>query len=382
MPEQMASKRTWITPQAQQTRVKIITIAIVIGACLGPAAFLLTVVRGTPTPPVIPPTPSYAAQATAVVTSWIEGRPAPIPTAPTIPTKLGRDNTATAARLPITNLSWSSFEREAGFSDPNYFVEIHAFTAVMNRQLVIIEVAIATQGDGPVLVALPSIIPSSFLPGPQEIPFSLEPYGAPAQLTDGARSQIREWAKAYGTNNSEALFRLTGDPEENLYQGIPNGNYILTEEPDIVGSVNPFGTDNQPQTGTIIARISLSYAQPYTQQEIDEARAAGNNSGQLTTETPNPAKSITLEFDLLLTETDRTLPFVAAWGTPGTGPTLEPYDNAVRFAPDTSTTTTTTRPGGSTSTTSGGNSGGGSTTTTSRPNTPPTVNTNTDTGEG
>jgi hypothetical protein len=357
MPEKMAAKRTWITPEAQVKRVKVITVAIIIGACLGPLSLLMTVFGGAPPTPFIPPDPAYLSQATAVVTSWIEGRPSPIPTSETVSKNLGRDEGKKRDRLPITNVAWSSFERETGFSDPKYFIETHSFTAVMDKQLVVIEVPIATQGDGPVLVALPSIVPSRFLPGPQKIPFSLEPYGELTSLTAGGRTQIEEWAKAYGKNDKEALYRLTGDPEQNTYLGIPTGNYVLLGSPIIGQVVTPYGADRQRITNTLLVRIQVKYAQPYTQQDADEVLAAEGESAarNIKIGEPNPAKTLTLEFDLLLTETDRTLPFISAWGTAGNGPSLVPYANATLFAPTetgggTGSTTSTTTASGTTQT--------------------------------
>lgn len=318
MPEKMAEKRSWATPSARQKRIKLVTGVVIAAALLGPLSLLIALTQGDPPPVDLPRVPVYKSHAEVVVKNWVNGDPSPIPVQSGLTLYLGRPEEAKP--LPIKNLAWAKTDFEVNATSPSFGVEIHTFNASMLGDMVFVQIVITDSEEGPVVVANPTIMPVRYRAIERDKPFGS--VGEELTITSGMRTVAGEWATAYGLSDSETLFRITGGKDRETYRGIPTGDYYVVGAPNvIVGVTSPNGNN--------FLRVIIQYAPLVAEEE--------NPGGQTNTTTTIPATEIkldpsrgfTLEFDLLLGDPERELPFITAWGPPGTGPTLEPYQNSL-----------------------------------------------------
>lgn len=345
MAEKYAEKRYWQTPSARQKRVRILTWVIIAASILGPLSFIFTVTKSDPELPPSYNPPLYAGAATVFLQAWINGEPSPISVNVGIPPTLRQrpsnaEGQTTTKQLPITNVAWTSYTTLPN-GESEFPRELHRFLGTMNNQSILIYVTITGTDIGPVLVSDPAIISASFLKGNTNVTFQ---EGEPLIVEDGLEQQIKLWAEAYGTDNRNTLLRLTGDPNAQIYPGLPGGNYKLVEDPSIIKATVDL-------TGKTIVSIAVTYI-PTQEPPRDPNNP---NPTQQPAPIPQEGQEFTLQFDLLIENAEQTFPYVVAWGPIGTGTLLTPYENAVQQAetlPEqqqdpfatTETTTTTTAP--------------------------------------
>lgn len=321
MAEKYAEKRYWQTPSARQKRVRILTWVIIAASALGPFAFLLTVTKSDPEPPPSYTPPLYVGAATVFVEAWINGQPSPLPVntglSPSL-RQLPTDNEGKSPTAPlnIQNVAWSSHVTlPNGASE--YPRELHRFIASIGNQSIFIYITIAGSDIGPVLVSDPAILPAPFIQGNLNVTV---PEGEPAAIKEGLVEQLKLWAQAYGTDNRNTLLRLTGDPNGQIYPGLPGGKFNLVGDPTIFKSaVTP--------DGKTIVTLSVTYVPTQTvlQNPNDPA------SAKETTNIEN--QKFSMQFDLLIENSEQAFPFIVAWGPVGTGTLLTPYENALQQQP-------------------------------------------------
>lgn len=134
---------------------------------------------------------------------------------------------------------------------------------------------------------------------------------------------VNGWAQAYGSGDAQNLTLAVGDTNSNDY-------------------FTPlFGVSN-------ISASVTSYAELPNNAAVTEVSLTVTWSGQ-----PPPSSSSQstppITMDLLIERATSAAPVVVAWGPPGTGPTLRPYQNAFhgynsQYPPPPPPTTTTTQP--------------------------------------
>ena len=323
-------------------RTRLIVGALFLAAITGPCSLLLGAAGSSgaqaPTPP------RYAGFAQGVAEDYLAGRQTAMPTRPEVSSALGRvapsgpdasgaPRSSRPLALAYDYLIWDSATRTALGPQP---VEIHRFLVGANRQIFVLFVSVAVTSTGPVVHSLPSLAPAPLADTRFLSPVPYEKIYPQAVLSVGAKDQIQSWAKAFAAGDERALYVLSGDAGPRRYRGL-NG-YEVVGTPAVV---DPYGV----QAG-VIAQVKV------------QMRLAANPSFVLGT-----------SYDLLLTNLERALPTIAAWGPSGSGPTLVPFSNADRvdvrvgntipptlapaatLAPSEPSTTTSTSPASSTTTT-------------------------------
>jgi len=125
--------------------------------------------------------------------------------------------------------------------------------------------------------------------------------------SDQVEAAIEQWAQAMASGSPQALRAVVNDAN-------PDHAYIpfsgLTLQKTTVGEaavVTP-GTADDAAPKTIVVAVTLQLTDHPACEECDDAAT---------------------DFDVLVTGADGVTPRVVAWGGPGTGPTLQPYANAV-----------------------------------------------------
>lgn len=166
-----------------------------------------------------------------------------------------------------------------------------------------------TKKSGVVVLTKPSIIPvpPSVAEGSGQL--GTWPNTVPGTLPQPAVEAIDKWALAYVGPDPVALKLATGDPTvENAYTplaGVKDVSVQIGQSAFIVSSKDEKTSD------LMVATVTLT---------LD--RKADDNQTSLPTAT----------LDLLIDQVNSGSPKVVAWGSPGTGHLLTPYENAVNIS--------------------------------------------------
>lgn len=292
-----------------KVRLYLVMGALVFSAVCGILAILVVVSRSN-APQVAQGAalPSAVAEATATASEYLAGRPV------TMSLAGGLEDLLKPAGKPLAGVSsvdWVGFTPATPVAGTN--LELHRFlvtvpgedpdnprryTLTVPVQLVATKTAKAEDGSTvvvaqqPVLAAAPSLEaalrPASGLPR-----FDWENAPTPAlSPSPQMDSAVKDWATAYLANDSDGLSKVVRDPEGRQYVGL--GGFTL-EDAEVLAAVK----GNQGD----IVRVSLT------------AKGPGDFV-------------VPMEFDLLATGVESGDPSITAWGAPGTGTGLAPYQNA------------------------------------------------------
>lgn len=140
---------------------------------------------------------------------------------------------------------------------------------------------------------------------------------------------VSGWAQAYGSGSPQTLTLAVGDTNPSDYFTPLSGVSSITAT---VANYAPLGPASANEA---VAEVNLSIVW----------------NGE-TPPAPGSAQAPTVTMDLLIERASSAAPVVVAWGPPGSGPTLRPYQNAFRgysssSPPPTTPTTTSVPPGAS-----------------------------------
>lgn len=285
-------------------RTRLIVGALFFAAFMGPCSLLLGAAGSSGT--VAEKPPRYSAFAQGAAEDYLAGRQTALPTRPEISSALGRsapsgtDAPPGAPRstrplaLAYDYLIWDSAARA---TLGRQTVEIHRFLVGANRQAFVLSVSVAVTPTGPVVHSLPSLSPAPLADTRFLKPVPYDRIYPEAVLSVGARDQIHSWARAFAAGDERALYVLSGDAGPRRYRGL-NG-YEIVGVPTVA---DPYGVEEG-----VVAQVQV------------QMRLAAN-----------PSFLLAASYDLLLNNLERALPTVAAWGPPGSGPTLVPFSNADR----------------------------------------------------
>lgn len=170
------------------------------------------------------------------------------------------------------------------------------------------EIQVATdKRGGSKAIAGPSLLP---LPQPVSNAFSNMPLwegvASDQQSTPEINAAVQNWASAYTSGDAAQLRLAVADPNaQNSYVPIA-GVTKATSEVQVTGRQTR-GEGNDAKT-YVIARVQVSM------------NWLGRKDGQ------SPAPMV---MDVLVENPDTASPRIVAWGAPGTGADLKPYQNAV-----------------------------------------------------
>lgn len=119
---------------------------------------------------------------------------------------------------------------------------------------------------------------------------------------------VQSWADAYVSGSPERLHLAVGDTDQDrTYVPIAGATHVVTKVV-AAAEVETEAAEGEEPVAQIVVRVEIQIGW--------EGRDAD----------PSPAA---IHMDLLVTRADTGAPQVLAWGAPGAGPDLEPYENAV-----------------------------------------------------
>lgn len=292
------SRPSWSSIPAPRSALPMLKIRLwaLLGALLLAAAtgMFSTYAWLTAEPPVIDfssARPYAQGHAVAIAEAWVNGRTTTLPVADGIDARFNEVSSGGIHRT-VKSISVVDWKRESvnGRVVETQFVLVDAVEADF-----IVALPFVFDGATPVLAAYPSIQPSRFV-GP---PPALEYQDVAAKLEEiptAVRERLEQWGRAYGASDGSALRDLADDTAAtaDMYRGL--GSFTLAASPEIRTAV-------QVSPGVIVVRARFIF--------IPQDAPAGFSS----------------DFDLLITAADSTKPRIVAWGPPGSGPALQPYQN-------------------------------------------------------
>ena len=139
-----------------------------------------------------------------------------------------------------------------------------------------------------------------------------------SSASDSVKQAVDVWAKAFATGDSASMRLAIQDKQgSHTYQTLSNVQAVTANVGAAAfdfGSAEKNATAQGKKTSRQIVRVTLGI------------QWKGNPK-------PDPAQDgrdlPTVSYDLLVTNANSAAPAVVAWGTPGTGPKLKPYQNAL-----------------------------------------------------
>lgn len=287
-------------------------------------AVLSSYARAAPIAPIAPApqsadaaSPGRSAAQTSV-NAWLASSPSPLPGGSVLFWK-GSHQVAPVV-LPASPTG-SPAVPEVAPNAPSIEVDSFVLITTSNRMYTAeVQVALDPRG-GAKTIAGPSLIPIAPALGDSWASGVGSWQGLKSESPSDVVSQaVTVWARAY-TSGDSAQIRLTvGDPTAG-HAYIPLSG-VSSVVPTVTGQAQP-GTD----PSKVIARVQLSITWA--------GQTAPTDFGAARSQEPSAT------FDVLVDKANTASPVVVAWGGPGEGPKLTPYQNAVVDGPRKVPTTTT-----------------------------------------
>lgn len=273
-------------------RLRLVLAALIGSAALGAVSILVVLANlGGGDATTGPDTRSTTA-AMIVATDYLAGRTSSIPVADNVPSDFGRDNKSSRG-LSVSAATVGAVTRSEvqGF----FYDDVEVIVMASGRAYRV-RVVLGVTASGPVLAALPTLLPvyvdrSETTPALDWSNFD----GAKSTVPAAVNTAISTWATAYAADDRAGLVAITGDTDPSAnYRGL-GGFKVLDVRADRY-------FDNGDGTWLVRARVLFSTA---------------------------GADGLVVEsaFDLLVATPQSQFPRVAAWGNPGSGPTLKPAIN-------------------------------------------------------
>lgn len=292
---------------ALKTKARALIGVLVLAACMGPIALVVSLAHKAPAPVQIAQSGATPARALASIAGaeFLAAEPYTVPVSNGITATHGAEPVTPPTSNPTqtpgpavrpSSLSVVAMVPSSSFSKRvdglSYTVE--DFLVQTKARLYTLSVTVLDAQAGPVLAAQPSLVayhgaPTQTLP---RVDYSTDP-GVQKTLPAGLRSQVAAWAQAYASDDQHELQVLANHPGP--YAAL--GGFALTGTPQIVTVVRAGAYDYV----RISALLSTSGAQRYRAE---------------------------MEFDLLVLP-GNDLPKIVAWGPAGDVP-LTPYSNVIR----------------------------------------------------
>jgi hypothetical protein len=218
---------------------------------------------------------------------------------------------ARTAAPPTTGTAYSG-------GDAALAVEVDAFVVVDgggNEFTAEVQVGLDENGAATVLSG-PSLTPLRVLDQAAARDAGPWPGRPTGQPTAPVTAAVRAWAAAFTSSDQAALRLVVGDPD-------PNRGYLpLTGVAAVETTVGPAAVLDR---ATQVVRVDLAVTWA----------AAGSTEQAASPPVGTTAAVPKITFDVLITAADTAAPRVVAWGGPGSGPGLTPFQNAVPTDPTT-----------------------------------------------
>lgn len=294
VPATRSSKR------ALRLKQNLIIGALIGGFLLGPIGFYFAVQARGNVPEVPPAIPTATvAFAELVARDYLAGRPTDLPTTGDVPQDLGFPTGGNQKPLPGATLTFDRWSPAEVAGVPVTQVRFRVASGENLYNLTIVTTRDSRGRD--LLAALPALTPAVFAPSgsfPTPAPTSQTP-GFVDTAPDAVRTAVAAWAAAFAAGDAAQLKILVGGGA-----AAPDGDYVGLSGFELRGAPTiSWGVLSADGTAGYV-RVTLLLSDP------------GANGFA-------PSNS----YDLLVQDWGTANPRVVAWGPPGSGPTLEPYEN-------------------------------------------------------
>lgn len=303
-------RRPWAAVPAQRSsarslkvKQRIVIATLLIAASLGPLALFISLSSNEVPPPPPKEDPSWIVSfAETVAVDFLAGRPTDMPTVDGLDPKLGVSYSGDdASRRPaLAHKSLTHYYTRAEYVGAQP-VDVSTFRVVLNDGKVL-DLSVTTISDAngrTLLAAAPSLTPARLAaPGAAKAPLWQGDPNAIDDVPQTVGAATKAWAEAYGADDRPQLRLLVGGgPEGGEYVGL--GGFNVSRDPQTLGA---YPSPNDPSQLVVRVRVGFS--------------ADSANGYQATN-----------DYDLLVANPTSTDARVVAWGAPGTGQTLVPYQN-------------------------------------------------------
>ena len=236
------------------------------------------------------------------VRAWLSEDPAPLP---------GAHLVSWDGVSRVRDLGGAGRDAKArGDRKDEWPVDVHSLTvAVSSGQVFRAQVAVAVTSAGPVVASRPSLVPYPPVSGQEAKAAWQGAIDVRGLESRDVSLAVTSWAEAYFSHDAGRLRQVVGDRDKgHAYVPMPAATSV-TAKIATVSALRPVG---ESQTAsTVIARVSVTPVWGKPQGEGGQAKGAS------------------VEFDVLISGASTASPRVVAWGGPGSGPSLKPYQNAV-----------------------------------------------------
>lgn len=219
-------------------------------------------------------------------------------------------------------ISWDGFTAELppapDPNDPsetvyNFTLETHSFTVQRGSAMWRAQVEVAVDDViGASATASPALAP---IPRRENVA-STDWFGlTPASPTASVTQATEAWAAAYTGGDPDALHQIIQDRDsERSYVPLTGVQELLSVETTNSATL-PAVEGEAVDTSRMIVRVAL--------------RFWWNGGKPVLAENEREEEPAPVTYDLLIEHADTATPIVVAWGAPGSGPDLAPYQNAV-----------------------------------------------------
>lgn len=214
-------------------------------------------------------------------------------------------------------LSWDGFTTQAPPAqtskneDPiEYSFETHRFTVVRDGERFNATVQVAvTEAGAAVATSTPSLSPIADIDLTQTPVDWFGVKSSSTASTPEVQESISSWLTAFASGDPDELRRAIQDSKKGRSFVPLTGVKAVTSSK--VTAVAELTDENDKPTGYVVARVSAVLN--WGDVAVD---------GKQSTQAP-------VTWDVLVADADSATPYVVAWGAPGTGPDLTPYENGV-----------------------------------------------------
>lgn len=267
----------------------------VLGAMLAAAVLGLfaTFAWLTADPPVVDfssARPFAEGHALAITEAWVNGRTTTLPVADGVDARFN-EQAAGGLGLTVKSITPVNWTRDSvnGRVVETQFVLIDAVEADYVAALPFV-----FDRTVPVLAAYPSLLPVSLASRVEPLEYQSVP-GLIEEIPQTVRERLNQWGTAYAAADGATMRDLADDTgaTAEMYRGL--GGLIQLSAPAVRAAV--------PTPTGLVVRVRFTFTR------------AGDSAG------------FVMDLDMLITAADSTKPRVVAWGAPGTGPSLQPYQN-------------------------------------------------------
>lgn len=270
---------------------------------------LAAVTKTQPQPSSEPAGSPGQVAATVELDQWLAEHPSPLPGA-SILSYDGATPVAPPKGYKGAPLTWKGAIEE-------FTLVSHPTSQSPSTWRVGIEVALDRSG-GAVAISGPSFLPSvSAEPGAWSQGGPWPGLTATSSVSGGVQTVINNWLSAYTSGSDAALHLAVGDPD-------PAHTYValsgVRQASDTVLAAAPVG---KPADGDLAVEISVSLL--WDHEHLPPPGVLGTSGSSGTSVSPAPQTTM----DLLVAHASSAAPVVVAWGPPGSGPSLRPYENAI-----------------------------------------------------